>query len=262
MTDMSARRKEAQKALLDLFATVTGLPIGLYELHDGKLESIFSEHSLANFEPHCQLIQSLPGGKKLCDDDQCNRARFALNSRDERLTLCHAGLYNQALPVRVGGEVRAVLLYGEMHIEGEKYEQETLERHRQVVARLNLDEEQATELRRLLLGAKKYTPQQLEHLKAALPRIEQWFYTLIDEEDRLKRNVDKVTHEIQTRLQAVIANAENLATEITLLSADEARKRANDVLNSALALDTVVQNLGEYLEEYLFLKPPIAPLLL
>lgn len=261
MSRMLAHRTEAQKTFLDLFATVTELPIGLYEIRDGSVEGVFSERSLANFESHCRLIQSFPGGKALCEADQCNRARIALRSHDEELTLCHAGLYNQAVPVKVDGDVRAVLLYGEMQIEGVEYQQMALTKHRQAVARLNLTEEQAAQLQRLLLAAKKYKPQQLRTLKNLLPKVEGWFYVLIDEEDRLKRSVEKITHEIQTRLQAVIANAENLVMEIRTLSPEEAHEQASHVLYSALALDTVVQNLGEYLEEYRFRKHPIAPLL-
>jgi signal transduction histidine kinase len=164
--------------------------------------------------------------------------------------------------VKVNNVVRAVLSYGEMQIQGDEYRDRSLERHREVVRRLGLDDEQAFHLRDLLLGAKTYTPGQLESLGTGLPKVKQWFYTLIDEEDRLQRSVEKVSHEIQTRLQAVIANAENLSLEMGSLANEEARRRADQLLYAALALDTVVQNLGEYLEEYRFRRQPIIPLLL
>ena len=59
---------------------------------------------------------------------------------------------------------------------------------------------------------------------------------------------------MQTRLQAIIANAENLVLELPMISAVDAQQMAREVLFSALALDTLVQNLGHYLEDYDFRK--------
>ena len=135
---ISARthRISAQKALLDMFSSATKLPIGLYEIQDGEIREIFSKRSLANFEDHCQFLHQFPGGKKLCQQDQCNRANVAISSQDEQLTLCHAGLYNQAVPIKVNGETRAVLLYGEMQIEGAEYHQESIKQHQSAVKKL------------------------------------------------------------------------------------------------------------------------------
>jgi signal transduction histidine kinase len=256
-----AHRKEAQKALLDMFSSATGLPVGLYEVQDGKVVGIFSNRSLSNFEPHCQFIQQFLGGAELCQADQCNRAEITLNSHEEQLTLCHAGLYNQAVPITVNGETRAVILYGEMQIEGDAYQAASLENHQGVVDKLDLSPENAGELRNLLLHAKKYTPARLDEIKEVFPRVEEWFYILMDEEDHLKTGVDRVTHDMQTRLQAIIANAENLVMELPMINTSEAQQMAREVLFSALALDTLVQNLGHYLEDYDFRKRSIGPLI-
>ena len=253
-------RREAQKALLDMFSSATGLPIGLYEVEDGKMQAIFSDWSLKNFEPFCRFIHQFPGGKELCQADQCNRAAHTLSAPEEQLTLCHAGLYNQAVPIKVNGETRAVILYGEMQIEGQAYQDRSLENYQQVVTGLDLGPQDADKLRALLGQAKEYTPSRLEEIKKVFPRIEEWFYLMIDEEDRLKTGVDRVTHDMQTRLQAIIANAENLVIELPMIPAMEAQQMAREVLFSALALDTLVQNLGHYLEDYDFRKRSIGPL--
>ena len=262
MIELSTQRDKAQAAFLDLFTAVTGLPIGAYEIRGDHITSFHSRKSREMFESHCQLIRSFPGGAERCEADECARADLTMKTRREKLTLCYAGLYNQAVPVMVDGEVRAVLLYGEMQIEGEEHLQASLEKHRQAAAELGLDEEQAAELRRSLLRAKKYTPQQLETLKTVLPRVERWFYALRDNEDRVNHYVEDVSHELQTRLQAVIANAENLAVELPTLNKDEAQQMVRELLYSALAMDTVVQGLGLgcYLEEYDFRRQRIAPL--
>lgn len=262
MTEILTYREEAQKAFLDFFATMTGLPIGLYESRDGQLVGVLPESSLDRFEPHCRLIQSFPGGKAACKRDQCNRAQriFRLQEEDE-LTLCYAGLYNQAIPIRLDGEVRAVLLYGEMQIDDDEYKRRSLERHERAVARLDLNEKQAVRLRELLRQAKSYTPEQLEKLKMMLPKVERWFYSMMDEEQRVKHHVEKVTRELQTRLQAVIAHAENLMLEARNLTPPDVYRRSNDVLSASEALATVVQNLGQFMEEYRFEKQLINPLI-
>jgi signal transduction histidine kinase len=256
----ASHRKEAQKALLDMFSSATGLPIGLYDLQGNAHEVIFSERSLSNFEPHCQFIQEFEGGKELCQADQCVRAQIALNERTEQLTLCHAGLYNQAVPIKVNGETRAVILFGEMQIEGEAYQARSLEKHKEAADKLNLNEQDEETLRALLLKSKIYSPTRLEELKQVFPRVEEWFYVIMDEEERLKTGMDRVTHDMQTRLQAIIANAENLVMELPIIKTTEAQKMAKEVLFSALALDTLVQNLGHYLEDYDFRPRSIGPL--
>jgi signal transduction histidine kinase len=248
----SVRRKEAQMAVLDMFTTATGIPIELYELHNGGFVEIVSKRSLANFEPHCTLIQSYDDGKEACAVDQCNRALQSVHSHKEQLTLCWAGMCNQVTPIEVDGEVRAVLLYGEMQVEEDRYQQKALEHHQQAVTKLNLDENQADELRRLQMRAKKYTLQQLEDYKAMLCKVVQVLYTFWNEEDQLRRNIEQVSHEIQTRLQGVVAEAENLTMDVTNVGLEEIHQRLNRVLYSALALDTVTQTLGEYLEDYRF----------
>jgi len=256
-----SHRKEAQKALLDMFSSATGLPIGLYDVQGGALEVIFSERSLSNFEPHCQFIQGFTGGGELCQADQCVRAKIALNEKVEQLTLCHAGLYNQAVPIKVNGETRAVILFGEMQIEGEEYQARSLEKHKEAADILNLNKQDVGKLRTLLLESKIYSPTRLKELKQVFPRVEEWFYVIMDEEERLKTSMDRVTHDMQTRLQAIIANAENLVMELPIIKTTEAQKMAKEVLFSALALDTLVQNLGHYLEDYDFRLRSIGPLI-
>jgi signal transduction histidine kinase len=257
MSDLLNRREEVQKALMDMIASLTNIPIGLYESHDGQIEGIIPDASRDNFEAHCKTIQSYPGGKERCEADQCNRASKALRSADEHLSLCYAGMYNQHVPVKIGSQTRAVMVYGEMQVEGDEYLNRALEHHEQAVAELGLSDKEATLLRQHLLNAKKYTPEQLEKVKNLVVKAEQWLYALLDQEERAKKIVERTTHEIQTRLQAVMSSAENLLLEIDSLNRKEITAYARDVFNSALAFDTVVQTLGEHLEEYNFRRQNI-----
>ncbi len=254
-------REATQKALLELFAETTGLPLVLYELRDGEPKGIYTERALGNFEPHCTLIHTFQGGKARCEGDQCDRALAVFQSQRERSGLCYAGLHNEAVPIKIRGQTRAVLLYGETRLEGEH--DDALRQHEDAVAALGLKPNQAAKLRQHLLNVKLYSPESLALFKNTLVTLMQYLYDIVEKEDMLRHTVERVSHEIQIRLQAVVAEAENLALDITSLSPEEAVEQSNTLLYTTLALSTVVQslNLGTSLEDYRFQKRSIAGLL-
>ncbi|MGQ4809596.1 hypothetical protein NKDENANG_03019 [Candidatus Entotheonellaceae bacterium PAL068K] len=256
----SPYRQATQKALLDLFAEATGLPLVLYELHNGHPKALYTDRALSNFEPHCKLIHTFQGGKARCEQDQCDRALAVFTSQREQPGLCHAGLHNEAVPIKLRGQMCAVLLCGETQFEGQR--EAALQKHAQVVARLDLSKGQAVQLRQRLLQVKTYSPQRMALFKATLVKLMQYFYEIVEQEERLRHTVERVSHEIQIRLQAVVAEAENLALDLTSLSPEEAVEQSNNLLYTTLALSTVVQslNLGASLAEYRFQKRSIAGL--
>lgn len=262
MGSASYHREATQKALVDLFADATGLPLVLYELHNGQPQSIYTDRALGNFEPHCKLMHTFRGGRERCEADQCARALDAFTLQQEQSGLCHAGLYNEAVPIKVGNKMRAVLLCGETRLEGQQ--QQALEKHEQTVAELALNATQAAQLRQRLLDITPLDPARLNLLKTTLVKLLRYFYDVVDQEEMLRHTVERVSHEIQIRLQAVVAEAENLTMDISTLSADEAVEQSHQLLRTTLALSTVVQslNLGDALEDYRFEKRSIAGLLI
>jgi signal transduction histidine kinase len=261
MTERSARLEDLQKAYLDAFVAASSLPIGFFVAQEGSANGLLSKASVACFEPHCQYLHSLPGGRAACEEDHCGRAMSEIQRGAAGLTHCHAGMYNESIPVVVGGQVRGVLLYGQMQLDEEASRAVSLERHQQAVQKLGLSPAQAAELKRRLLAAKRYTPQDLATLKTRLPPIQTWFQTLMGYEDRLVWGIEKVAHEIQTRLQAVLAHAENLAHEVESLTPEQIKRQAQEVLYTSKALATVVRGMGEeYLQDYYFQVQPLAPL--
>lgn len=261
MSDLLNRREEVNKKIMDLIAGLTRIPIGLYESYDGQLEGIIPEASRKNFESHCNLIQSFPGGRERCEIDQCNRATIALQSDKEELVCCHAGLFNQLVPIKIAGKTRAVVVYGEMQIDGDQYRQKSLEHHAQAVRDLNLNHVDAARLRDLLLRAKTYSPEDLQTLKRLLISVEDLFYTIVEEEKRTKRIVERTTHELTTRMQAIISSAENLELEIDSLNRKEVKNRCAEIVSSTLAYTSVVQTLGEHLEDYYFRKQSVSQII-
>jgi signal transduction histidine kinase len=257
-------RDNAREALLEIFASANQLPIGLFEERRGKMARIASRSSLDDLEePYCKAIKALPKGRKACARDECLRARRVIGTGQEKLTLCHAGLYSQAIPITVDGVTRAVLMYGEMRVADEERERRSLQNHERAMELLAVPGPRRDGLRQLLLQTKQFSPADLERVRATLPRVGAWLYRLFDEEDRLERRVEKVTHELQIRLQPVLANAEILYYDLQALSGlgNRYKLAANEVLNSAMALSTVVQNMGEFLEEHHYTRGPIVPLL-
>lgn len=253
------QRTDANKAVLDLFSAHTGLPIGLFEKYGDEYKPTFSTDSLKNFEPHCNLIQQSPEGKEACHNDQCMRAERAFLSRQPQLTCCHAGLWNQSLPIVVDGEVEAVLLFGEMLIDNPAHMQETMNNHRQTVKQLGLSEEEAATLGAALQIVKRQSLDNLQGFLDKLLPIETYLYTMIHREQTMEHEQEKIVHELQTRLTAVMAHAENIATEVTTLKPRLAREMARSLLYSAIAMTVVVNNLGDFRQSYTFKKLKIRP---
>lgn len=254
MIPLLNHRNEVQKRLMDMIASLTSIPIGIYEFNGDQVKSMVPKASRANFEPHCNLIQTFPGGKQRCEADQCNRARNVSIDSNEDLSLCYAGMYNNIVPIRMRDETRAVVIYGEMQVEGAEFQRKAIEKHEKAVVDLGLNENQAAKLRHQLLEARKYTREQLETLKTLLISAGQWFYGLLDEEERARTIVEQTTHELTTRLQAIINSAENLELEVHTLPREEIAEQAEEVVSCALAYDTVVQTIGQHLEDYSFHK--------
>jgi len=260
MLDHPERRLDAIKSVLDLFASITGLPIGLFEKQDGEWVDTFSTTSLDNFEPYCNLIQAIPEGKKACDKDQCLRAEQVFDTQTSALTCCHAGLWNQAVPILVDNQVRVVLSFGEMLLHDGTYMQKTMQSHNEAIKRFGLSQDQAEELYEALQAVKRHTPDEIQKLKDKLIPIQTYLYSTIERERELQHNLEKVVHELQTRLQAIIADSENIMLEVSSLKPQEIREISNNLLSGAEAMAVVVNNLGDFQRSYRFQKEKIRPL--
>ena len=116
-SNLVGQRQEFYRALMECISEVTDTPIGLYELHEGNVVEVIPETSRANYEGHCKLIQSFPGGKKMCEEDQLRRAQKSFRSSTKRSKeLCWAGVDTQSVPIIVGPKPKALMVYGEMQL--------------------------------------------------------------------------------------------------------------------------------------------------
>jgi signal transduction histidine kinase len=94
--------------------------------------------------------------------------------------------------------------------------------------------------------------QQVEELQEAQRRLQQ-----------ASRNeaIERILHELQTRLQPVIAQAEILMIDAKSSDSEEVYDRSSELLNSTLALSAVLRNVWQDMMEYDFTMLNIAPLL-
>jgi|HubBroStandDraft_5_1064220.scaffolds.fasta_scaffold53694_3 signal transduction histidine kinase len=271
MNAVNEQRQRVQHRLLDLFFEDTGLPIALYEIKEGHPQLIITEASKDNFRKFCRLVQSLPGGEKKCIEDQCNRARDAcrglgITGDHGSQALCHAGLWNQHVPIVVRGETRGILLFGEMRLADTKKQQQSLVRLEGALRELGADGDLSAAIREAHTAAPCFTDDDVKRHIGRLQAMMEWFYTLVYEQDHLELSADRVTHEVQTRMTALMAQVENLVTNLPtappLSEGDrELRKRADQVMHSVQALDTVLQTLGDSLGEYHFVNHKVMPML-
>jgi signal transduction histidine kinase len=280
-------QRAAKQAVLDLFATSTGIPITLYEFPNGALadpDLIESEESRARYARHCCRIQEYDGGAA-CRDDQIARAREVFLSGKPLLKCCHAGMYNEAVPILdEENKPRAVVTYGEVQLIGDTYQQESLDHHNQAVGKLHLAGKlrlpvlQASTLRQFQLQAKRLTREQFEGFGVVLRKTIHLLYALIDQDEQMRRRTDHLSHEIQTPIQDVLGKVDNLLTLWPALDMDEAQRikaglpattladlhsRLTEVWDAAMRLRTIAQTLtlGNYLATYRFEVLSLLPML-
>nr|MBC7245973.1 PocR ligand-binding domain-containing protein [Chloroflexota bacterium] len=256
MIEDGLSNRAIQKILLDIFASSTQLPIGLFDLEDHI--SVFGSVSLSHFEQYCQLVQGLPGGSECCERDEWHRVRV---TKREGLTLCHAGLYNYALPIFVDNQRVAVLLCGEMRIADPDFEQRSLTRHEEFLRHQYITEETEEKLRQAFARTKRVHLQAMEKdVLSNLHQIENWYYRLTSSQRALAREKEDMTHELQIGLQGLLAEAENLYLDL-LRERDikrEYKEAAREVLNRTIALDSIIQRFGDFIGSYRFSLVPLA----
>jgi signal transduction histidine kinase len=253
MVGISQIDKGVVESLLELYTAATKHAVALYE---GE-RVIVPKLSAERFQPYCKRLRSYPEGRRLCDQDHRRRGS---ETEKEGFEICHAGLFNYTLPIRVNGQWMCTLLCGQVRLSGAANEMLSLQRHEYVVRELGLE---PRPLKELFLQTGVIDPSRgdglplIDHLRA----VQRQFYELLHlaltlqrEQEEFDRGQENIAHEIQTRLQALLACSENLwrdmhprrpMTERMLYDADE-------IVKSVQRLDVLVQNLKLGLGEYDF----------
>jgi signal transduction histidine kinase len=151
----------------------------------------------------------------------------------------------------------AVLMYGQMWVEGDHRSAIARMRHESTVRRLQVGEDDELELRVYYDNIKRLSRRDLDLLDGQLSSLQRLFYDMLSEEQERGRQAEEIIHDLQTRLQPVLALAENLYYGICRVSGKYhslgvLQGTADELLKSALAMRVPIWNLGSYMPEYQF----------
>lgn len=262
--------RAAQEAILDLFTEATGLPITLLERADdepGGMRILTPSLSRKNFSGFCDVMMSNDTTQCLCDMDMIRRAEHIYETKQPERICCHAGMFNQLMPVMLDGTVRAVLSYGGVQLSSDDCRKESYQRFHQFSNALqeqtvNVDLVKLRVLRPQLGPriAGVLSESDFERYRAVLDKILRLLYIVLDGEEQTIRNNDHVKHELQMRLQALLPAIELLQKDaIKHKLPDILRDRVENIFLVAKSMRTVVHTLtkGKFLTNYYFKSEPM-----
>jgi len=256
MITISVIDEKVIESLLELYSAATGYAVGLYE---GE-RVIIPKLSREKFQSYCKKLRSYPEARKWCDADHRRRGAGA---EKEGFEICHAGLFNYTLPIRVEGKLMGTLLCGQVRLSGSVNERLSLERRKYVISELRLGMQDRIELEKLYQAVEVIDLKQggslllIEHLRAIQHQFYELLYSTLAiqrEREILEQGQENIAHEFQIRLQPLFADTENLLKAMKLRHpiSQQMLKDVNEILNSAHRLNVLVQNLSLGLGDYDF----------
>jgi signal transduction histidine kinase len=157
----------------------------------------------------------------------------------------------------VGGEVKAVLLYGQMLIDGDERCSEARERRERLLANLAITDEEKEHLRSKYTEIKRFSRQKLDDLNQQLSLLHRLLYEMLSREEEWDAQAESIVHDLQTRLQPILAQTENLYEELFGLPANHpsiegAQTQVGSLRQSVLGMRQLIYNLGDFTPEYQF----------
>lgn len=228
------------KMLLDIYARKTTLPVAYYDLEkDNFVWSFAGEYSSL-----CVLLNNkFDGGKTSCggcDTDHIARCKMP-NGRPE---LCHAGLWNIALPVEIEGKVIGTLISGQRRLAGEVREKLSRQKFenfaRDGCAGIPYAELLSNYEGTDVVDEKGFDSNLLGNLKEVQEVIYRWFYEHERDSQRMRLRVQALAHDFLIPIQAIIADAENI-----LIETDEGdiKDIARNILDEMQKLAIIAENM-------------------
>jgi len=256
---------EARELILNLFSSRVGLPIILVD----EVSQLVSSVPGFSFIPYCAAVKRTPSGFAQCMHDHKTRA---LEAQESHLSVCHAGISNYVVPTVVGEDIVGALLCGQMKIEDSSYMDEAQEKHKRFLEENQLSDSDRLQLAKLFEDTEVYSLDQvnidmLEEFRTILEwiyRTSYYYEETIAEREQLERRLEELTHEMQIRLQGLVAQSENLwfVMEQRRDTRRDFKRAAKRLLDSIEAFDTMIQNLGSFMEStYRLEKIKIAPVI-
>ncbi len=99
------------KEIFSLFHELTGLVISFTELKENGMLVFFPSEKKAKY---CELIQSIPEGKKRCYKSDLQGVKKAIQEQGPAIYRCHAGLINVAIPLFYKENLVGAIITGQL----------------------------------------------------------------------------------------------------------------------------------------------------
>jgi signal transduction histidine kinase len=244
------RTNDFQKAIVDFFVEVTGLTTIYYEVINSDVIRNYPPLTSPTDRKFCKLIHNNPDGRKLCEKDHCARALNSISNHN--MIPCFAGLFNQAIPIIINGDLKAVLLVGQILIDNTDYLMESDKQLKKYIYKNRENPIFCEDLEKAYLAVPKIQQYDLKKKLKYLRRLEKIITKFFEEEEAIRFSVERINHEIQTRLQALVTNTEYVQMYALKNNHEKIEEYGEKTFLSCEALDTVAQSLGDYLGEYDF----------
>ncbi|CAG1022328.1 Sensor histidine kinase ResE [Patescibacteria group bacterium] len=228
---------EIVEMLLNLYTETTGLPVALYLC--STQEFIWSKPR--QFSPLCS---SLHANDAVAINDECykdhvKRCQEAKGTPE----MCHLGLWNLALPIKINGQLIGTLISGQRRSKDPTHDslsRRTLSKYLDTI-----DPEKARMTMMLFERTHAVDKKEFnEKLLYNLTRVQGHIFTLLQkstEHESLRRSkIQNLAHEFLLPIQSIVADAENLYNEV---SETELKEMANDVLQEMRKLAVIAENM-------------------
>jgi len=230
------------KMLLNLYSEKTNLPAAIY-LEGNEEKPIYSDLRWPRFCTRiCDFIKVETG---------CGKEYSQISKKKFGLQMCFAGLWCYIQPIEVNGKVIGILVTGQMCLENKS--EESKKKLQETFLKYHINKKQSEELLKLWNDVQSINENDIdktfvEHLIA----IERYIIIEHQRMDELKSITVHSVHEIILPIQSIVANAENLYTE---LEEPEYINIAKDILEQMRKLGQITENIigsskNKYIEEY------------
>lgn len=244
-------QKKTQIAFIRMLSDITELQMVLYELRDQK---VIYKVTTENYLPYCKLIKDFPDCRDICEKDHTYLLERSFESENYDINLCHAGLYQLVIPIMFKDEMHSLLISEGILIDEDEYLLKSKNRVDDISSKLGLNREQKIKLKSEFRKTKTIKLNELDKIVKSVSNIQSWFYSLIYHQKMSRRESEKVSHKLHTRIQPIMAQAENLYSYAEDMSVDDLKSRLKKIMFSTLALSTIVNNLAQetYFGNYRF----------
>lgn len=228
------------KMLLDIYARKTTLPVAYYDLEKDS----FVWSSAGEYSGLCVLLNDkFVGGRNscaACNTDHIVRCKLP-NGKPE---LCHAGLWNIALPVEIEGKVIGTLISGQRRLAGEVREALSRQRFedfaRNGCAGIAYSELLSSYESTGVVDEKGFDSNLLGNLKEVQEVIYRWFYEHERDSHQMRLRVQALAHDFLIPIQAIIADAENILIET---AEGDIKDIATNILEEMQKLAIIAENM-------------------